>query len=160
MSEDDPDLGGRVLQIAEITSLSFPIDALVITLLCVAAAAIVIAPLLNMKLPNLPPLTSAGLGAVAVVVGVANYIRVSDQISKAEDTLGELAGGLVSVSIGMGVYITIIGAAAIAVCSFLDYQQRQKLAGAPAAPRAAAGPPPPGPPPGPPPPPPPPAPPR
>jgi hypothetical protein len=132
LSENDPDLGGRVLQIAELTKISFPIDALIIVLLCVAAAAVVVAPLLNLQMPRLPALAPAGLGALATIVGVANLIRIMDQASKAEDALKGIAGGVsVDVSVGIGVYVTIVGAAAIAVCSFLDYQQRSKAGGAP-----------------------------
>jgi hypothetical protein len=107
------------LAIGDIVKAGIPIDALLIVVLGALAVYLLIAPMLGMQTPAIP-FAGVALGALIAVIGAYNYIHISDQ-------LDGLSGNGVDASVGMGLFLVIIGGAAAAVCAFLDQQQRAKI---------------------------------
>jgi hypothetical protein len=103
------------LAIGDIVQAGIPIDAILIVVLGALALYFLLGGMFGLQVPAIP-FATVGLGAAIVVIGAYNYIHIDDQI-------GDLPG----VSIGMGLYLTIIGGAVLAVCAFLDQQQRAKM---------------------------------
>jgi hypothetical protein len=103
------------LRIGKLIKAGIPIDALVIIVLGAVAIYFLLGPMLGMQVPAVP-YAMVGVGAVIVVIGVLNYLLINDEIG---DTEG--------VSIGLGLYLVIVGGAVVAVCAFLDEQQRAKM---------------------------------
>jgi hypothetical protein len=103
------------LAIGKLIKAGIPIDALLVVVLAALAVYVLIGPMMGMQVPAIP-FAAVIVGALIAVVGVYNYIHISDEIGDAE-----------GVSIDTGLYLVIIGGAAAAVCAFLDQQQRAKI---------------------------------
>jgi hypothetical protein len=107
------------LAIGDIIKAGIPIDAILIVVLGLAALYFMLGGMLGLQVPAIPYAT-VGLGVAIVVIGIFNYLHISDELDAIE-------GAGVDASIGMGLYLVIIGGAATAVCAFLDQQQRAKM---------------------------------
>jgi len=107
------------LRIGKLIKAGIPIDAIVIVLLAALAVYLIIGPMMGMQVPPLP-FAGVIVGVVIVVIGVLNYLLIKDELDK-------ISGSGVDASVGMGLYLVIVGGAATAVCAFLDQQQRAKI---------------------------------
>ena len=107
------------LRIGKLIKAGIPIDALVIIVLAAVILYVVIGPLMGMQVPAIP-FPGVIAGAAIAVIGVLNYLLIKDELDK-------IGGAGVDASVGMGLYIVIIGGIAAAVCSFLEQQQRARV---------------------------------
>ena len=98
----------------DIIKAGIPIDAILIVALGALALYFLLGGMFGLQVPAIP-FATVGIGVAIVLLGIYNYIHIDDQI-------GDAPG----VSIGMGLYLTIIGGAVLAVCAFLDQQQQAK----------------------------------
>jgi hypothetical protein len=105
------------LRIGNLIKAGIPIDAIIIVALAAGAVYFLIGPMMGMQVPAIP-FAVVGLGAAIAIIGVLNYLKIKDELDK-------LSG--VDASIGIGLYLVILGGAALAVCAFLDQQQRAKI---------------------------------
>jgi hypothetical protein len=85
-----------------------------IILVCGVIALIVAAlDLAAMKVPVSVPWTIIVFGAIATLVGIANYFSVTKDVSDANSLLPNMAG------VGIGLYVSILGAVAVLVGGIL-----------------------------------------
>ena len=107
------------LRIGNLIKAGIPIDAIVIVALAAVALYFLLGPMFGMQVPPIP-FALVGVGAIIAVVGVLNYLKIKDELDK-------ISGPGVDASVGLGLYICILGGIVLAVCAFLDQQQRAKI---------------------------------
>lgn len=107
------------LRIGNLIKAGIPIDAIVIVLLAAVAVYFLIGPMMGMQVPAIP-FALVGIGAIIAVVGALNYLKIKDELDK-------ISGAGIDASVGIGLYLCIVGGIVLAVCAFLDQQQRARI---------------------------------
>ena len=75
--------------------------------------------MMGMQVPAIP-FALVGVGAAIAIVGALNFLKIKEELDK-------VGGAGVDASVGIGLYLCILGGIVIAVCAFLDQQQRAKV---------------------------------
>ena len=101
--------GDARFQLADWLSLDVPLDAILVVLAASFGAFMVLAPKLG-KAASAIPFGSAIAGGIVVILGVLNYLFVSD--------LG------IAVDVGLGLYLLIVGGGIAIACTFINEQKK------------------------------------